>query len=412
MRDWSAYRLRRAFVLLGLTGLVVSGLPQPAHLPPALAQGCTAEQLAEAIDQAGANLRRITQELQPRIDQRLRLLKSKRGWSDAEFEERGYAEIADQRTASLEQQANELLARVDTLGVLTAGATPECGRLQELSAASLELQATVRAKGQYTITRLDAALGVAPAPAVTAKTPDTKANEKAEPKVAEKSEPKSAEKQTAAAAQTQPKAPPSAVVGKPAAQATPPAPPPAAAAAPPWATTTTPDPPPAVATPPAEDAFTIDDIVRTSSGFFGNVSASLGSVVEHAFARIGRPTAYILGQEGGGALLAGLRYGRGTLFMRTGETMPIFWHGPSLGTDIGASGAKVMFLVYRMSEPDQLINSFTGVEGSAFFVGGLGLTVMTNGKVQMAPIRSGIGLRLGANIGYVRFTRRPTWNPF
>lgn len=161
-----------------------------------------------------------------------------------------------------------------------------------------------------------------------------------------------------------------------------------------------------------EDQYTIDEIVRASSGFFGRVSAGLGSIVEHAFGKIGRPTGYILGEEGGGAFMAGLRYGRGTLYLRDGRTMPIHWHGPSIGWDVGAQGAKVMFLAYGVRDPEQLMLPFTSLEGSAFIAGGLGLTLMTNGGAQLAPIRSGLGLRVGASIGYVRFTRRPTWNPF
>jgi hypothetical protein len=195
-------------------------------------------------------------------------------------------------------------------------------------------------------------------------------------------------------------------------------PPAAGKPAAPWATTTTPEPPspppaaPATPTVAADDGYSIEEIAAASTGFFGKVSTGLASLIEHAFAKVGRPTGYILGDEGGGAFLAGLRYGKGTLYLRSGGTMPIHWHGPSLGTDIGASGAKVMFLVYRVSEPDDLANRFTGVEGAAYLVGGVGFTLLTNGRVQMAPIRSGLGLRLGASVGYLRFTRKPTWNPF
>jgi hypothetical protein len=177
-------------------------------------------------------------------------------------------------------------------------------------------------------------------------------------------------------------------------------------------------PPVAVPTPPAapqprdDDTFTIDEVVRASNGFFGKVSAGLGSIVEHAFGKIGRPTGYILGEEGGGAFLAGLRYGKGTLYTRDGRTSTVHWHGPSIGWDFGAQGAKVMFLVYRLRDVEQLFVPYTSLEGSAFLAGGLGMTLMTNGDTQLAPIRSGLGLRIGASVGYVRFTKRPTWNPF
>jgi hypothetical protein len=164
--------------------------------------------------------------------------------------------------------------------------------------------------------------------------------------------------------------------------------------------------------PAAEEGYTIEEIRAASAGFFGQVSAGLGAVIEHLFRKSGRPTGYVLGTEGGGALLAGVRYGKGTLYLRNGGTQRIYWHGPSLGTDVGAEGSKTLFLIYRLKAPEQLYASFTGVDGSAYLVGGVGATLITNGSVIMAPIRSGIGLRLGANVGYIRFTPRATWNPF
>jgi hypothetical protein len=144
------------------------------------------------------------------------------------------------------------------------------------------------------------------------------------------------------------------------------------------------------------------------------VSASLGGVIEHAFRNSGRPSAYILGTEGGGAFLAGVRYGKGLLYQRGGDGKGrrIFWHGPTVGADVGGEGAKTLFLIYKLEAPEELYSSFTGVAGSAYLVGGVGFTLMTNGNVVAAPIRSGLGLRLGASIGYIRFTPKATWNPF
>jgi hypothetical protein len=170
--------------------------------------------------------------------------------------------------------------------------------------------------------------------------------------------------------------------------------------------------PPGSPTSFEDDGYTIDEIMAASAGFFGKVSANLGAVIEHLFKNSGRPTAYILGTEGGGAFLAGLRYGKGTLYVRAGSTQNIFWHGPSLGTDVGADGSKTLFLIYRLKQPEDIYASFAGIDGSAYFVGGVGATLVTNGSVIVAPIRSGVGLRLGANIGYLRFTAHSTWNPF
>ena len=186
----------------------------------------------------------------------------------------------------------------------------------------------------------------------------------------------------------------------------PPPPPPVQAIPPP--------PPPGVMAGPEEDGYTIDEIMAASAGFFGKVSANLGAVIEYLFKSSGRPSGYILGTEGGGAFLAGVRYGSGTLYMRAAGTQPqtIYWHGPSIGTDFGAAGSKTLFLIYRLRSAEQIYTGFTGIDGSAYFVGGVGATLVTNGSLILAPIRSGVGLRLGANIGYIRFTPKATWNPF
>ncbi|MGE0024260.1 MAG: DUF1134 domain-containing protein [Hyphomicrobium sp.] len=158
--------------------------------------------------------------------------------------------------------------------------------------------------------------------------------------------------------------------------------------------------------------YTIDEIQVATRGFFGTISTSLASVIEHAFQKSGRPTAYVLGNEGGGAFLAGLRYGEGTLYLRGGGSQKVYWHGPSIGYDVGAEGSRTLFLIYDLHEPNTIFRRYTGVDGSAYLVGGVGMTLLKGGDVTMAPIRSGLGLRLGASIGYVRFSSRPTWNPF
>jgi hypothetical protein len=188
-----------------------------------------------------------------------------------------------------------------------------------------------------------------------------------------------------------------------------------------WSTETRPQPDagpaeqPLAALPPpdaeVEAGYTIDEMRDITRGFFGTISTELASVLEYAFSTSGRPDGYVVGTEGGGAFLAGLRYGSGTLYMRSGGTEKLYWHGPSIGTDFGASGSRTMFLIYHLREPGDLLRQFTGIDGSAYFVGGVGITFLKGGPVIMAPIRSGLGFRLGANIGYIRFAR-PTWNPF
>jgi hypothetical protein len=164
--------------------------------------------------------------------------------------------------------------------------------------------------------------------------------------------------------------------------------------------------------PLQDDSYSSSEIVDAGHRFFGGVSKGLAEVVEHAFAKQGRPNGYILGEEAGGAFVAGLRYGEGTLNTKNAGSHRIYWQGPSFGYDFGAEGSKTLILVYNLRHVDQLYNRFAGVDGSAFLVGGVGVTFQTYDDVVLAPIRSGVGLRLGANVGYLKYTRTPTWNPF
>lgn len=165
--------------------------------------------------------------------------------------------------------------------------------------------------------------------------------------------------------------------------------------------------------PGAEDnTFSMDEIKSTGHRVFGKVSVGFAKVVERAFSRYGRPNGYILGEEAGGAVVAGLRYGEGVLYTKDAGEHRVFWQGPSVGYDFGAAGSKTMVLVYNMANPSQIYERFPGVDGSAYFIGGVGITYLERNDVVLAPIRSGVGLRLGANIGYLKYTRQPTWNPF
>ena len=160
------------------------------------------------------------------------------------------------------------------------------------------------------------------------------------------------------------------------------------------------------------DTFSMDEVKGTGHRFFGGVSVGFAKVVEYAFQRSGRPNGYILGEEAGGAFVAGLRYGEGVLHTKDAGTHRIFWQGPSIGYDFGAEASKTMVLVYDLRSPGEIYNTFGGIDGSAYFIGGVGITFLSRDDVVLAPIRSGIGLRLGANVGYLKYTREPTWNPF
>ncbi len=158
--------------------------------------------------------------------------------------------------------------------------------------------------------------------------------------------------------------------------------------------------------------YSLQEVVDAGHGFFGSTSGGLAKVVENAFQKFGLPNGYILGQEGSGAFIAGLTYGEGQLYTKNAGQHPSFWQGPSLGIDYGGQGTRVMMLVYDLPSVDSIYARFGGVSGSAFVVAGVGMTVLRNENVVLVPIRTGVGARLGVNIGYLKLTRSPTWNPF
>ena len=170
--------------------------------------------------------------------------------------------------------------------------------------------------------------------------------------------------------------------------------------------------PAAVAQGSLSDTYSGQELVQTGSAFFGSVAQGLASLIERSVSQFGLPNGYILGEDAGGALFAGARYGQGTLYTRNAGEIPVYWQGPSVGFDVGGDGSKTMMLVYNLSQIQEVYGRFAGIDGSAYIVGGLGMTVIKNRNIVMVPIRSGVGARLGLNIGYLKFTDQPTWNPF
>jgi hypothetical protein len=165
--------------------------------------------------------------------------------------------------------------------------------------------------------------------------------------------------------------------------------------------------------PPQDDSrFSPNELVDAGHRFFGGVSRGLAMVVEKAVSQWGLPNGYVLGEEAGGAFVGGLRYGDGTLYTKNAGDLRVFWQGPTLGFDAGADGARTMMLVYNLPRTAAIFDRFGGLDGSAYFIGGFGMTALTANNIVLVPIRSGVGLRLGANLGYLKFTQRPTWNPF
>jgi hypothetical protein len=170
-----------------------------------------------------------------------------------------------------------------------------------------------------------------------------------------------------------------------------------------------PPPPPPPNPPPG---FTPGELVNAGHRFFGTVSRGLATVIEKAVSQWGLPNGYVLGEEAGGAFIGGLRYGEGMLYTKNAGDLKVFWQGPTVGYDFGGDGARTMMLIYNLPATDAIYQRFAGVDGSAYFIGGFGMTALTANNIVLVPIRSGVGLRLGANLGYLKFTPQSTWNPF
>ena len=169
---------------------------------------------------------------------------------------------------------------------------------------------------------------------------------------------------------------------------------------------------PASAQAVGQGGYTMNEVVSTGQQFFGSTSGGLAQLIERAFQSYGLPNGYILGQEGSGAFIGGLRFGEGTLFTKNAGQRKIFWQGPSLGFDFGGDGARTMMLVYNLPSVDSVFGRFGGVSGSAYLVGGVGMTVLARDNVLLVPVKTGVGARLGLNVGYLKLTPMPTWNPF
>ncbi len=160
-----------------------------------------------------------------------------------------------------------------------------------------------------------------------------------------------------------------------------------------------------------ESRFNTTEIINAGHNFFGTVSRGLAQIVERAVSTWGLPNGYVLGEEAGGAFVAGLRYGEGMLYTKNAGDLKVYWQGPSIGWDVGGEGARTMMLIYNLPNTAAIYERFGGIDGSAYFIGGFGMTALTAHNVVLVPIRSGVGLRLGANVGYLKFTPKATWNP-
>ena len=164
--------------------------------------------------------------------------------------------------------------------------------------------------------------------------------------------------------------------------------------------------------PSDDDTYDQDTVLHDAESFFGKGAEGLAKVIEKAFNDNGRPNGYIKGQEVAGAITVGLNYGDGTLVMKNAQSRHVFWTGPSVGFDLGANAAKVFTLVYNLPKPNSIFIRFPAVDGSFYYVGGVGINYQRRNGITLAPIRLGVGLRAGASIGYLHYTAKKRYLPF
>ena len=434
----------------------------PLGLSSALA--CTSADFGAVVDQTAQALRDLNINGAKRFQAKLQSLRQKHGLSEDEIQTRAAA-LQDDKMSEFNREIDTLVNQMDVLSQ-TPNDKITCAKLDELKRVRDQLLTIMALKSGYMLAKADAELdksGDAPAAQAAApRTSDAPApSAGGSARTAPKGDrldvkpPESADKAPAAppasAARKEAPAPPApktaadapAPALKPALpeRRTEPEPtrtaknwtpdsqtfaptPPALAKpdhqredsyAPPTALAPPPDgqprlPPPGSQT--LDNTYSISDIQEAGRGIFGTITAQFGGAINYAFQNFGQPNAYITGSEGGAAVLAGLRYGKGRLHVKTAPESDIYWQGPSAGFDFGAEGSNALFLVYNLDDPYRIYGRFTGIGGSAYVAGGVGLNVLGKGNMVMVPIRSGIGLRLGANLAYLKFTERQTWNPF
>jgi hypothetical protein len=162
----------------------------------------------------------------------------------------------------------------------------------------------------------------------------------------------------------------------------------------------------------ADDTYSKDEVTGIAADFFGMTTAAVAQAVERVFADLGRPNAYIKGEEASGAFAVGLRYGKGTMHRKGYRNLRVYWQGPSIGFDIGANASKCFTLVYRIRRQEEIFQRYPGVEGTYYFIAGIGVNYQRSGRISLAPMRTGVGIRAGVNAGYLSYTRERDILPF
>ncbi len=386
--------------------------------PSAGAQAqCDERSFASQIDQTAQALRTLNRDSQTRFQERLDAIAKSRGLTDTQKIEIASNAMDDNKLSQFNGDIEELVAELDMLSA-TPKAEISCERLNELKRVREKLVAVMGRKSGFILAQLEAENAAAapenPVPSIVTKGDALpRASAQAQPSAgAESATPGTSWSVNLTPAQPAKPNPQRTA----AAQPTQPLPPRATAPANEKVASLPPVTVDAAPLPASPAGYSVEEIRNAGEGLFGALTSEFAIVVNYAFKKYGQPNAYIIGDEGGGAFLAGLRYGDGSLFTRlngaSSGPVKIYWQGPSVGADIGATGSRALFLVYNLEDVKTLYQRFPGIDGSAYVAGGFGLTVYRNGNMLIVPIRTGLGLRLGASIAYLKFTERASLNPF
>lgn len=435
------------------------------------AYACTSADFGAVVDQTAQALRDLNINGAKRFQTKLQTLRQKHGLTEDEIQTRA-ASLQDDKMSEFNREIDTLVNQMDVLSQ-TPSDKINCAKLDELKRVRDQLLTSMALKSGYMLAKADAELdkpggGTAVARKDDAVPPSGAGSTRTSPNKGDRLDQKPETAAVPPAAAPRKEALPMVTPPKTATEVAPPKtatdvvpPKTTAEASPPklnpalperrseptrtarnWTTESqtfapTPPalakpredgyaPPPTALVPPADgqlnlpppgsqspdSTYSIAEIQDAGRGIFGTITAQFAGAINYAFQNFGQPNAYITGGEGGAAFLAGLRYGKGRLHVKTGPESDIYWQGPSVGYDLGAEGSNALFLVYNLEDPNNIYGRFTGVGGAAYVAGGVGLNVLGKGHMVMVPLRSGVGLRLGANLAYLKFTERQTWNPF
>lgn len=416
----------------------------PLGVSSALA--CNATDFGAVVDQTAQALRDLNINGANRFQAKLQSLREKHGLSEDEIQTRAAA-LQDDKMSEFNREIDALVNQMDQLSQ-TPNDKIDCEKLDELKRVRDRLLTIMGQKSGYMLAKADVELDKSAGAPATATTPQPRAADAPPPVAAspartsakadrlDRKQPDAAEKAPAAPKtitdaspnlnpalpERRPEPTRTARNWTPESQTFAPTPP--ALAKPDQSREDSYAPPTLLAPPPdgqsqlpppvqgGDATYSIAEIQEAGRGLFGTITAQFAGAINYAFQNFGQPNAYVTGNEGGAAFLAGLRYGKGRLHVKNGPESEIYWQGPSAGFDFGAEGSNALFLVYNLDDPYNIYGRFSGIGGSAYVAGGVGLNVLGKGEMVMVPIRSGIGLRIGANLAYLKFTERQTWNPF